>query len=83
MYAYITLNDWMIWVKTRNNEFASFLREIGTPCILSSKAPPLDDTPGFFIPILPGWCVRYNRGLLLQEPTELIELRICEIEHTV
>ena len=77
----------MIWVKTHNNEFPSFLREIGTPYIFCSKSMPLempfDNTPGFFIPVLPGWSVRYNRGLLLREPTELIELRVSEIEHTV
>jgi len=73
----------MDWVKTHNNEFSSFLREIGTPCIVFSKLMPFDDIPGFFIPILPGWSIRYNRKLIIRTAVELIELRVSEIEHTV
>jgi hypothetical protein len=82
MYAYITLNEWIIWVKTHNNEFSSFLSEVGTPYIVGAKERTIDDIPGFFVPILPGWCIRYNRNLIVRTTVELIELRISEFVHT-
>ena len=80
MYAYITLNEWIQWVKTHNNEFAAFLREVGTPYLFGAKPVTFSsDVPGFFIPLLAGWVVRYNPGLRVSVHNELIELHINEI----
>jgi len=80
MYAYITLNEWIQWVKTHNNEFATFLREVGTPYLLGAKPVAFSsDVPGFFIPLLTGWSVRYRPGLRSPVHSELIELQINEI----
>ena len=86
MYAYIVLMEWMLWIKTHNNEFSSFLREVGTPCLIGDKFSrsgiECGSVPGFFIPILPGWCVKYNSSLAnpiaIKEKGE-IELLIREL----
>ena len=86
MYAFISLPEWILWIKSHNNEFASFLREVGTPCIVgttfSRNGIECGSCAGFFIPILPGWCIKYNSNLQnpLSDGSGNIELFICELK---
>jgi hypothetical protein len=77
MYAFIVLNEWMDWVKSRNCEFSDFLKEVGTPCIafVDSRCTDYLGCTGFFITVPKGWSVRYNRDFL----GATFELRISEV----
>jgi hypothetical protein len=86
MYAFIVLKKWMDWILENDNDLAIFLKTVGTPCILidckgnlSSK---YNNVHGFYIRILDGWCVRYNRDLLTDDKSVVVEntisLRVSE-----
>jgi hypothetical protein len=77
MYAFIVLKKWMDWILENDNDLAIFLKNVGTPCILinctgnlSSK---YNNVHGFYIRILDGWCVRYNRALLTEDNSVVVE----------
>jgi len=67
MYAFIVLKKWMNWIRDNENDLAVFLREVGTPCILTSSVylgSTYNGVPGFYIRVPPGWGIRYNFSLL-------------------
>jgi hypothetical protein len=81
MYAFIVLKKWLDWILENENDLAVFLKTVGTPCILIHSSGPLNskynNVHGFYIRILDGWCVTYNRALLIEDKSAVIESAIC------
>jgi len=69
MHAFIVSAKWLDWVAKRNNSFAEFLAEVGTPSILQDVGSSMDTTfngvAGFFIKIPDdkGWSIRFDASL--------------------
>lgn len=68
MHAFIVSAKWLDWVAKRNNSFAEFLTEVGTPSILQdvgSLDTSFNGVAGFFIkiPDNKGWSIRFDASL--------------------
>jgi len=63
MYAFI-VNE--AWKKFATNDFATFLRVVGTPCLTMTYAAEeqFNDVSGFYVKLVAGWAVRYRSTLL-------------------
>jgi hypothetical protein len=72
------MDAWLLWVKTHNNDFASFLRTVGTPSLSNDTSYSLS-VSGFYVRMMPGWTIRYNRNLICDDD-ETIELKIGEVD---
>ena len=77
MYAFIVLKKWLDWILENENDLAVFLKTVGTPCILIHSSGQLNskynNVAGFYIRILDGWCVKFNRALLIEDKSAVVD----------
>ena len=69
MYAFIVNEAWKQFAGSdvdRCNDFATFLRVVGTPCLTMSydAEEQFNDVSGFYVKVVAGWAVRYRSSLL-------------------
>jgi hypothetical protein len=67
MYAFIVNEAWKKFAGSdRTNDFATFLRVVGTPCLTMSydAEEQFNNVSGFYVKLVAGWAVRYRSELL-------------------
>lgn len=82
MYAFIVNEAWKKFVATGSNggsgsnDFATFLRVVGTPCLTTTydSEEQFNEVSGFYVKVVAGWAVRYRSELLTisEDPTVAI-----------
>ena len=66
MYAFIVQETWS---KYGSNDYAGFLRAVGTPSLLMNpkESNTFNDVSGFYVKIEEGWAVRYKSTLVTND----------------